>query len=660
LKYRPEIDGLRAVAVLPVILFHAGFTIFRGGFVGVDVFFVISGYLITSILINDIELGKFSIARFYERRARRILPALFVVILACIPFAWMWMMPDQWNDFSASITSLMLAISNIYFLSKTGYFEAASNLKPLLHTWSLSVEEQYYFLFPIVLFLIRKLNVNIKLSIIILITILSFVFSQWGAGENFERNYFFSLSRFWEISLGSALALVRTSNNQNCNNWISAVGLALIVYSVFTFDDETPFPFAYAFVPVLGTALVILYSRSGTWSARILSSKPFVSIGVISYSTYLWHQPLFAFARVRLGSEPSKVSMLILSILSMLLAWITWKWVETPFRKGTNTLIAKQRNVFAASISSAILLAALGYAGYAHQDFYSKVYFSRIKYAHLDEGSAKHLPEVFSQWEMSGYTSPNRLKKDQELGLNVFPGNVNRAALLLGDSHSEQYWNAFDEIYGTNYPTRSLPNLYVLAEQTFPPDITILDGELGENIDTLILSYFWSYRYHSPEVNESIRCCGNGENGVVGKSHIPSSLEQMNQIDRNLEKIIRTASIKDINVVLVLDNPFGEEFNAQSLLKVYGNGLIVQQMPLNGVPRSTMIDRVKPIRDRLISIAKRYGARVIDPINYICNQTVCPVLDENGHMLYKDYDHISEYAARNSTRMAFDMLQDDR
>jgi peptidoglycan/LPS O-acetylase OafA/YrhL len=194
--YRPEIDGLRAVAILPVILFHAGFSVFSGGYVGVDVFFVISGYLITTKLIVELEQGIFSIAHFYERRARRILPALFVVIFSCFPFAYIWMMPNQLEDFSASVVTAALSISNIFFLSQVDYFAPSAELQPLLHTWSLAIEEQYYFLFPLLLLAMRRFRRRNIAVVVVALTLLSFSFSEWAWRENAERSFFFTLSRF--------------------------------------------------------------------------------------------------------------------------------------------------------------------------------------------------------------------------------------------------------------------------------------------------------------------------------------------------------------------------------------------------------------------------------------------------------------------------------
>ena len=364
MQYRPEIDGLRAVAVLPVILFHAGFSVFTGGYVGVDVFFVISGYLITSLLIADLEQGNFTIARFYERRARRILPALFVVMFACLPFAYMWMSPSQLEDFSASVVTVILSLSNIFFLSQVDYFAPSAELQPLLHTWSLAIEEQYYFLFPLLLLALHRFRHRVAVIVVIFLILLSFIFSEWAWREDAERSFFFTLSRFWEIGAGTICAFMTIGRAQRSSNLLSTIGLALIICAVFAYNDSTPFPSFYTLVPVVGTMLVILFAAQDTWVARLLSLRGFVGIGLISYSAYLWHQPLFAFARLRSLTEPSNALMATLAVASLLLAWATWHWVEQSFRNRSNPLVVTRRSVFVASGAIGATFLAVGLVGY--------------------------------------------------------------------------------------------------------------------------------------------------------------------------------------------------------------------------------------------------------------------------------------------------------
>ena len=335
MKYRAEIDGLRALAVLPVILFHAGFEWFSGGFVGVDVFFVISGYLITTIIISEMAEGKFSIINFYERRARRILPALFFVMLMCIPFAWMWMLPDALENFGQSLVSTSLFANNFLLMNTAGYWDLASEYKPLMHTWSLAVEEQYYILFPIFLIFAWRFGKNKLVGLILFISLISFTLSEYGWRQNSIAHFYFSPSRAWELLAGSTAAFICDHKGVKNNNGLAFLGLIMILYSLFTFNEEIPFPSRFTLAPVVGTILIILYSGHKSFTAKILSTKILVGVGLISYSLYLWHQPIFAFGRIYKQEQITDYDSYIFISLSVFLAFLTWKYIETPFRNKT-------------------------------------------------------------------------------------------------------------------------------------------------------------------------------------------------------------------------------------------------------------------------------------------------------------------------------------
>lgn len=341
MKYRAEIDGLRAIAVLPVIFFHAGFSSFGGGFVGVDVFFVISGYLITSILLSEKAAGNFSLIHFYERRARRILPALYTVMLISAIAAWFWLMPSDMHSFAKSVFAVSIFASNILFWLESGYFGVAVDLKPLLHTWSLAVEEQYYLLFPLMLiFLWKYQKASIGLWLVGL-TLGSLVISEWGASYAPDAAFFLLPFRAWEILIGALIAYYTSENvaGRTIKNpppivkeAAAALGLSLILYAVFSFDSATRFPGLNAVIPTLGAALVILYASTANLTGRLLSHKLLVGIGLISYSLYLWHQPLFAFSRHTSLKEPSSIDFALLILASFALAILSWRYIEKPFR----------------------------------------------------------------------------------------------------------------------------------------------------------------------------------------------------------------------------------------------------------------------------------------------------------------------------------------
>jgi len=346
MKYRREIDGLRAIAVLPVMLFHARLQPFSAGHLGVDVFFVISGYLITRLLISNMDRGDFSLWRFYERRARRILPALFVVTFTSIPFAWLWMQPSQFEDFGASLTAVALFFSNIFFWQHDSYFSLDSEMKPLLHTWSLAVEEQFYVIFPLLLMGLWRFERNRVLQIIIGIAITSLIVSEVGWRYWSSANFYLMPSRSFELLAGSICAFWSHSRPLRPNEILSALGLVMVVGAMVLFGPSTPVPSVYALPIVVGTALVILFGASTTYAGRLLASRPFVAIGLISYSAYLWHQPLFAFARIRAMTPVTPWFMLGLTCLALILAYLTWRFVEQPFRRRPNPLFSQQQ-VFA-------------------------------------------------------------------------------------------------------------------------------------------------------------------------------------------------------------------------------------------------------------------------------------------------------------------------
>lgn len=337
MKYRREIDGLRAVAVLAVVFFHAGFPGFSGGYIGVDVFFVISGYLITSILLGELEQQRFSIINFYERRARRILPALVVVLLATSIAAFFLMPPSLLHDYARSLVSVAAFGSNVFFYLSSGYFSTASEEKPLLHTWSLAVEEQYYLLFPLLLaglWFMRRIRIT---WVMLILTAASLALSEYLLRQNaFDANFYLIFSRAWELLAGSLLALLGPKRwsglNQSMRNGLAWTGLALIIGAVFLLDQQTPFPGLYAFFPVLGACLIIAFCDPDSAVGKLLCSRAMVGIGLISYSLYLWHQPLFAFMRMKSASDPGVIMFAVAIALAFLLAIVSYLYVEQPFR----------------------------------------------------------------------------------------------------------------------------------------------------------------------------------------------------------------------------------------------------------------------------------------------------------------------------------------
>lgn len=370
IAYRKEIDGLRTLAVVPVIAFHAGFGLLPGGFVGVDIFFVISGYLITLILLREIGAGEFSIARFYERRARRILPALMVMLLACIPFAWAWMMALDLKDFFQSLAAAALSVSNFLFWREADYFAASAEMKPLLHTWSLGVEEQFYIFFPPLLLWLSRAGERWRLAVSGLLMAASLVASQALLHSDAMAVFYLLPFRAWELFAGSACAWLHFTFGRRENGWAAAAGIALILAVLPFYDHATPFPGLTAIPPVAGAALVILFAGPGNRAGRFLSLRPMVFVGLISYSLYLWHQPVFAFARHYSLDTPSPVLMAALVGLTFVLAWLSWRHVEQPFRHGgAGRLVPRRGAVFALSLVAILALGAIGGFGHLRNGF---------------------------------------------------------------------------------------------------------------------------------------------------------------------------------------------------------------------------------------------------------------------------------------------------
>ncbi|HKY03170.1 MAG TPA: acyltransferase family protein [Burkholderiales bacterium] len=390
ISYRREIDGLRAVAVLLVILFHAGFSAFPGGFVGVDVFFVISGYLITSIILAEKKAGTFSLLGFYERRARRILPALFFVMAICIPFAWLWLLPSAMKDFSQSLAAVAVFGSNVLFYSESGYFAPAAELKPLLHTWSLGVEEQYYVLFPLFIMLTWRLGRRSILAFLGIAALLSLVATQWAAYHQPDAAFYLLPTRGWELAIGAFIAFrsgrARTLEfSAATREALSAAGILLIAYAAMGFDDKTPFPSLYALVPTIGAGLLIVFATPSTVVGRLLSARLLVGIGLISYSAYLWHQPLFAFANQRSTSSLHLWQMIALSIAALPLGYLTWQFVEKPFRSKS---IVGRKTIFHFACLGSLFFVGFGAFGHVSNGFESYYVSQRLN---ADEAQAYRL-----------------------------------------------------------------------------------------------------------------------------------------------------------------------------------------------------------------------------------------------------------------------------
>lgn len=410
--YRAEIDGLRAIAIVPVILFHAGFEIFSGGFIGVDVFFVISGYLITSIIMAEMDEGRFSLVKFYERRARRILPALFLAILISIVLAYFILLPHQIKDLSQSIVSAALFLSNYFFYLETDYFNEFTNKAPLLHTWTLAVEEQFYITFPLLLMMFYRFGKG-KLNLIIL----SLLFlSLSSAIITFKSNpslaFYSTHTRAWELMVGCFLAVNRErflifSNQFNATRFnivsyeiLGLIALSGIIFSIFFFNNKTPHPSALTLIPVCSTALLLLIGDNTDFVKKILSCEALVFIGLLSYSLYIFHQPVISFLYHSPFSShyPSDTLFSIVVILiTFILSYFSYFYFEKPIRFSRK--IGK-RGILASSVFFILLLSYIGFLGHSNNGF--QAYFaSKFKneggVALIDVDKEKEIINSFSK-----------------------------------------------------------------------------------------------------------------------------------------------------------------------------------------------------------------------------------------------------------------------
>ncbi|MDP3856904.1 MAG: acyltransferase family protein [Stagnimonas sp.] len=443
IQHRPDIDGLRAVAVGLVLLFHVGAPV-HGGFVGVDVFFVISGYLITSIIHGELAQGRFSLLRFYQRRARRILPALLAVLLATTLAAGWLLLPDAYRDFGGSLAATALFASNFYFWSQSDYFSTAAESLPLLHTWSLAIEEQFYLLLPLLLMALHRRGLAQLRWLIATLALGSLLLGEWQLRHSADDAFYLLPARSWELLLGSLLALDAFSKpgSRLLRELLGAGGLAMILYAGFGYSERTAFPGFAALLPCVGAALVIHSQGGGTTvAARLLSLRPVVFVGLISYSLYLWHWPLIVLYKQGLLGDFLKFQKLGLLAVSVILATLSWRYVERPFRRPPPPGSRASRQVLAAALVlglAATTGGALLWLRGLPQRFPTEV---------LDIAAFERQRSLFrdGQCFLSQTSSAAALDRKHCLARAADRPNL----LLLGDSHAAQYWIGLDDMLKT-------------------------------------------------------------------------------------------------------------------------------------------------------------------------------------------------------------------
>ena len=632
MKYRAEIDGLRALAVLPVILFHAGFEWFSGGFVGVDVFFVISGYLITTIIISEMAEGKFSIVNFYERRARRILPALFFVMASCLPFAWLWLTPSDLKDFGQSLVAVSTFSSNILFWLESGYFDTAAELKPLLHTWSLAVEEQYYILFPIFLMLTWRLGIKWILILLSIVFFISLGIAQWGAYNSPTAAFFLLPTRGWELLVGVFAAFYLKYNthlkSHSLNQALSLLGFCLIVYSIIAFDETTPFPSLYALVPTIGTGLLILCTVPKTLVHKLLSLKFIIGIGLISYSAYLWHQPLLAFARHRLLGEVSELTLIALCLISLVLAWFSWKFVEAPFR---NKKTLTRNRVFFFSMVCIVIFSSLGLSMQLKNGYGDRVNFT------------EELANSFESPSLENCFDTPFNHSAEQWGCILGRGEGEINFILFGDSHSLSLKTLIDEkakqkgikvFYTGSSGCLPFIGIHPQRDDQYVNNCNLLNKRIFElakstDLDGIIFSARWSY-YTLGDYDF------NGAQLVSDKEEGPFSLQH--SVDTFISALgITIEKFNSIEVpVHLITQPPHQKYLPESVYFSSFKG--IGSIESLSVKRADF-DRLNEIP---INAFYEYGnnINIYNITDLFCDEFVC-LIGEKDRSFYYDNDHLS-------------------
>lgn len=619
MQYRPEVDGLRALAVIPVVLFHAQLPGFSGGFVGVDIFFVISGYLITSIIYGELARGSFDIGSFYERRIRRLFPALFVVLAASTAMALAWLSPSAAQDFFKSLIAVPLFGSNLYFAETTGYFSTAADLKPLLHTWSLSVEEQYYFVFPVLMLLAWRL-VPEKISLLIAGgLLLSLLFSILYLKADPGRAFYSTPARCWELMMGALVACrLAKQTAVTAVGWkdhIASMAGLIVIVAIVIIGPRKLNSQLFALLPTISAILIIHFARPGTLAYRILSNKVPVFIGLLSYSIYLWHQPLMAMARIHSAGLDDEGLMYVMVAVTMVLAYLTWRYVETPFRNRDR--YPARRLVSAAGVCSVTLI-GVGLAG-AYSD-YATFRFGPKKAAlshKMWDGLKPRITCAQNYHEV----------KAEEC---IF-GNLESSKTLgvIGDSHASQWTDALDD-FGKQNNIR----IVMFAKSACA----------SANVS-----------YHYPALRREYWECAEWRNNVIEKTAnfgfdavlITTSsagyagaepLVTHDEWKKGVTEVVESIQPHTNKVFWLIDNP---RYLTNPLLCVEAN-FWQDRSRTCSAPRNEVINEAL-IGLEYEALKKIPKVQIIDFHDAFCNKQRCAASDESGPLM-RDTNHLSVHA----------------
>lgn len=615
-SYRPDIDGLRAFAVLSVLAFHAFPGAAPGGFAGVDVFFVISGFLISGIILGELGRGTFSIAEFYRRRVRRIFPALLLVLAASLAIGWRVLLPDEFRQLGKHIAAGAGFVSNLALWRESGYFDTSAALKPLLHLWSLGVEEQYYLAWPLLLFLCRGRRRAMG-WMIALVALASFAINIALTAKRPDAAFYLPVSRFWELMVGSGLAFFSfRTKSRWAREAQSAGGGLLLVASLALLAEGRAFPGWWALLPTLGAALVISAGPQAWLNRTVLAHRGAVFVGLISYPLYLWHWPLLAYARIVAGAEPALATRVALCAASVLLAWLTYELVEKKVRG-----LARGRAPAKAVPALAVSMVLLGGCGVLALK-------NRIEPESALNPLAEEVSLASSDWAYGAD------------GVRVLPGDSPRTVLFIGDSHMQHYWPRIQKIVAEHRkPVRSavfdtvggcapIPGI----ERTGQACSAFVDEALSRarapEVDTVVVAASWVGFIHRPDY---VR---------ISDGAPMDPAWALRQLESSLAALRKSGK----RVVLVLSSPRGALLDPKSA--VHRDGMTIRIRYGAPMTRAALAEVTAPIDGELRKIAARVGADVVDPAEWLCSPTLCPAADPQGRPLYKDESHIRAVVVR--------------
>ena len=657
--YRPDIDGLRGVAVLLVVLFHSGLSLFPGGFIGVDVFFVISGYLITSIILDDVRRDRFSYIGFYERRIRRILPALYVMILLVMLLALFVQMPIDLIKSAKTVFFATLFSSNIYFWRTTDYFSNDSDFEYFLHTWSLGVEEQFYFIFPLVILLFVRRG-QWLLILTLLALVLSFCLSVYATYYYQWASYYLLPSRAWQMMMGAvlAIAVIRWTPSKAVVSLLGVVALACIFIPALLYSKQTRFPGVAALLPTFGAALLIFLGGVATshqWLSRIMGAKWLVGIGLISYSLYLWHWPVFAFLRNYHASVRLETISSILGIaVSFLLAYLSWRFIEAPFRSRQKF---SRRSIYAmaGTVSLSILAICIGLLVY--KGVPSRIHPDVLRLSQVSESA------------VIGDPCLNKTSAQLSGGDLCFVGRQQSpvSIVLWGDSHLGALKHSLDAAFKTEGKKAAF-----FGKIGCPPLQAVLKKGLGDGeqcmavnreavryieqqstVTTVVLHARWALsvegtryapergaRYILEDVagqEQKVGEFGSGNAGVVAGA---------------LNRMVQQFLVAGKRVVIISSVPevgFG-------VPKVEANSLFWGKDRDIRPPLSRFMSRQAVTHGIFSQLQEKYPALVVvDPADMLCDDAFCHVM-RDGNPLYFDDDHVSDTGAKLIVRQLLDVL----